>query len=147
MRSIRSGIDQKGMPPVNVSTRRLPNCACRQLGIEGIIDIPCWPGCIHCWPIDFAERNVEEEALRQIGICNIRAAKRDGVRQSFLDETVSTLLSHLYVCDDVPVIKRPEMAVHAVAGQIFQWTSGEVRRGSHQQQLREAIAVQTSNDI
>src|ERR1039458_111697 len=147
MRSIRNGIDQKGMPPVNMSTRRLPNCACRQLGVEGIIDIPCWPGCIHCWPIDLAERSVEEEALRQIGICNIRAAKRDGVRQSFLNQAVSAFLSHLDVCDEVPVIELAEVTKHAIASQMLQRTSGEVRRCAHQQQMREAVSVQSPNDI
>jgi hypothetical protein len=66
---------------------------------------------------------------------------------SRLDKAIAAFGSHIHVRDQRAAKNRTKMLEHAVAGQRLERRTREVRGVSHQQQVRQAVAVELADRV
>jgi len=106
-----------------------------------------WPRGVDGFPIHLGKRRTCGEPLDEVGICDVRAAKRNQVSQPFCDKPIPALAMHIHVGDQGPLIDRAEMPEHAIVGQLFQGSAGKVSCVSHEQEARKVVCVQLPDGI
>ena len=98
-------------------------------------------------PSHFGKRGTLGKPLDQVRIRTIRTAERYQICQTLRDKAITALTVHLYVCDQGAFVERTEMLEHAIPGQLFEWSSGEVGGIAHEQQVRKVVGAQLPNCI
>src|SRR6202167_5179123 len=112
-----------------------------------VVGIAVRPRTVDSLPVNLGEWCIRGEPLHEVRVCDVRAAKGNLVSRPFFDKPIGALAIHLHVGDQRPFIDRAEMPEHAIVGQLFEGSAGEISCAAHEQKVRKVVCVHLPDDI